>query len=64
MESDARQRAIQLISELYHDFLSSLNEAELKLELKRFDENTGLISATAQLLDIRQQFKISMEAKQ
>lgn len=64
MESDTRQRAIQLIAELYQDYLNSLSEAELKLELKRFDENTGLISATAQLLDIRQQFKISMEGKQ
>ena len=56
MESDARQRAIQLISELYHDFLSSLSEVELKLELKRFDSNTGLISATTELLTIRRQF--------
>ena len=63
MESDARQRAIQLISELYHDFLSSLSEAELKLELKRFDSNTGLITATRELLEIRQQFRINTEGK-
>ena len=51
-----RQRAIQLIAELYRDYLNSLSESELKTELHQLDDRTGLISATTQLLDIRQQF--------
>jgi hypothetical protein len=57
MESESRQQAIKLVSELYADFLNTLPDAEFQAEIRQLDKRTGLVSAAGDLLEIRQQIK-------